>query len=43
MTWHINNRSGDGLVHHAADFKQWCFIDENGQILQVNHITFVWD
>jgi hypothetical protein len=20
MTWHINNRSGDGMVHHVADF-----------------------
>ncbi len=28
MTWHINNRSGDGMVHHVADFQQWCFIDE---------------
>jgi hypothetical protein len=28
MTWHINNRNGDGMVHHATNFKQWCFIDE---------------
>jgi len=28
MTWHINNRSGDGMVRHATDSKQWHFIDE---------------
>ncbi len=28
MTWHVNNRSGDGMVHHATDSKQWRFIDE---------------
>jgi len=28
MTWHINNRSGDGMVCHVVDFKQWHFIDE---------------
>ncbi len=28
MTWHVNNRSGDGMVRHAVDFKQWHFIDE---------------
>jgi hypothetical protein len=28
MTWHINNRSGDGMVCHAVNFKQWRFIDE---------------
>jgi len=43
MTWHVNNTNGDGMVRHAADSKQWRFIDENGQILQVNHPTFTWD
>jgi len=27
-TWHVNNRSGDGMVRHAADSKQWHFINE---------------
>jgi hypothetical protein len=28
MTWHVNNKSGDGLVQHATDSMQWQFIDE---------------
>ncbi len=28
MTWHVNNRSGDGMVRHLAYSKQWRFIDE---------------
>jgi hypothetical protein len=28
MTWHINNRSGDGMVRHVTNSKQWRFIDE---------------
>jgi hypothetical protein len=43
MTWHINNRSGDGMVRHVVDSRQWCFINENGQILEMNHTTFAWD
>jgi len=31
MTWHVNNISGDGMVCHAADSKQWRFIDEKWQ------------
>jgi hypothetical protein len=30
MAWHINNKSGDGMVRYATNFKQWCFIYENG-------------
>jgi hypothetical protein len=30
MTWHVSNRSGDGLVWHVANSMQWQFIDENG-------------
>jgi hypothetical protein len=28
MTWHVNNRSGDGMVRHATDSKQWHFIEK---------------
>jgi hypothetical protein len=28
MTWHVKNRSSDGMVRHAADSCQWQFIDE---------------
>jgi len=27
-TWHINNRSGDGMVCHVVNSRQWHFIDE---------------
>jgi hypothetical protein len=28
MTWHLDNQSVNGLVWHAANSKQWKFIDE---------------
>jgi hypothetical protein len=28
MTWHTSNKSGDGMVDHVADSRQWHFIDE---------------
>lgn len=27
QTWHIANKSQDGLIRHAADNKQWAFVD----------------
>jgi hypothetical protein len=43
MTWHVNNRSGDGMVRHVADFKQWHFIDEKWLDFASEHARFDWD
>jgi len=43
MTWHVSNRSGDGLVLQAANSMQWQFIDESGQTLHRSHVTYAWD
>jgi hypothetical protein len=39
MTWYIKNRSGDGMMHHDVDSRQWFSLTKNSQILQMNHVN----
>jgi hypothetical protein len=43
MTWHVSNKSGDGLVRHVVDSMQCNSLMKSGQTLHRSHVTYTWD
>jgi hypothetical protein len=42
-TWHINNKSGDGMVRHVAVSRQWRFINEKWPDFASEPCKFAWE
>ncbi len=41
-TWHINNKTSDGMVRHVAVSRQWRFINEKWPNFASEPCEFAW-